>query len=85
MKDVNTASKSAVIEYPERSMENDFRSQLARAPAVNFTEEVQESIRAFTINEVILYYPVPKNVNRTHFQEYLLDHYGKRLRAYEAT
>ena len=65
VKDVNKAEKTAIIEFPDRSVENVSRSRMVCAPVTNITEEVQDAIRLLTINDVILDYPVPENFIHT--------------------
>ena len=83
VKEVNTSSRTVVIEYPDRSVENFSRSRVVLAPASNVTEEVQEAIRPLTINEVILDYPAPEDFNQTHIHQQSEKPSGQLPRAWE--
>ena len=67
VKSVDNWSKTVVIEYDDRTAENDLsRSRVVLSPRKMNPEEIQEGVWNALIFETVLDYPVPEEINQRH-------------------
>ena len=72
-----------VMDYSNRSVVSISRSQVVRAQYTNVNKEVKDSIIPLKLNEVMLDYPAPENINQIHIQKMSMKRSGQIKRVWE--
>ena len=72
VKSTDDRSKTVVIEYDDRTVENVSRSRVVLAPKGETPKETQDAVRPALISETISDYPVPESTNNQHLVEEII-------------